>query len=1375
MKFASPLAWKGAAAAVLSTSGNITLRSAGSILDAVYEQLAPRPTGSGSALDAKLQLTGAQAQQAALDAIHTQETLQTQAYHTYWQTNRGAVRTTVASQLSIATINPTTDQITFSSPHNLQNGDEVVLRFGVNLSAENFNNTARWDLAVSPTFNLSSPPSGPVSVTANDVVRTTANELYRFHGTPGSINLSTADFTDTSKWTKLSGTIDVTSESAQTVNLKPGDVVKTAAGKLYTYKGAATSTSNLQDGSTYYAVVVDGTTIQLVSSRTDAIAGTTKAVDLQLASGTGNVAVAGLNLARYNYSTGALTGTPLSPQLQAIHDNYGSGTYDPDFVYRVSAAERAAQIAARTFQASSLDSAVSQALFSRLYPTASVPPGFVSTPDSTEGVNVQGANITLITSAAGQVGRVTGVVTLNLSQGFASLSVGDRDLLSRATANDVLGTAFSFYKYTGPTNSTFDLRGVNFGNTALWTKITPDFTTGPSSTAVAVQTNQTVLVKGSGGDALYKFIGAPGTLNLNTESYTNAARWQPVAKHSAADGVVNLQQGEVVQNTDSVTLQLFDDVDLEASGNLTVEAGTGAAVQTTGTLRLDHVQSTGNIRLVAGGDIRDVAVSGTAAAITTFGDLSLIAKNFIGGASANTPLRVQLPATSHFGADVAGPLNVQQVSADATINGVFKTISDLLVANLNTSGDSTLEVKEGDLLLGNIASGGNIYLTAARSILKAGGVATNALEVNLTGANLTMSAGTDIGATGAPIDSDLSGFVTAHAGRDIYFVQAQGTFGGVMQVDQVTSDNGTINLTAYGSIVPINAGDGQNGKSTAEVLANNIQLTSQTGGIGSIAAPFQIDSSYFATGKFDALASQAIVVSEIIGDLRLGQVKSTGSDVRLNSPASIVDADNDATADVVGNNLFLTAGAGIGTASNDLQVDSAFSAAGLLSLSSVGNTYLTEAVGSLRAGTIISSAGDLRLTVRESSATGEDLTVEAGQSITSVLGSITLLAGDNILVAAGGLVKAQNLLTIQGDNSDADSGLGTDIQILGSLDTNSTTIFGGRDADHIYLHPQALSGYTRILGDNDGLAGGDDTIILDQLPSITTSHDRPNDSLGVIRDTVDLDGRGGADNYIVNTTGSSDVRINVVDTGAAIDGADILTINGVTGTAANRDDTFLVRANFVAQLEPLVAGGLEFSPTYERINYGDSINVLRINGGDGDDRFYVDDNSALTTIDGGAGDDSFQIGQIFGADRIAPNLQAGDEVKTVETTVGFLSPGISYATTVYGGQGSDNFFVYSNQAPLKLFGEEDNDNFTVRAFVLKGSGAIATAETTVPNGGPGRRSRRVQHQRAGEHRWRHRFGYRGRAWYREERHLRGHQGRRPGCGSECLLHHGRAP
>ncbi len=229
--------------------------------------------------------------------------------------------------------------------------------------------------------------------------------------------------------------------------------------------------------------------------------------------------------------------------------------------------------------------------------------------------------------------------------------------------------------------------------------------------------------------------------------------------------------------------------------------------------------------------------------------------------------------------------------------------------------------------------------------------------------------------------------------------------------------------------------------------------------------------------------------------------------------------------------------------------------------------YVTEVAGALVVNSGVSTAGDIRLTVRDSAAAGEDLIVPVGESITTT-GSISLLAGDNVLIGSSAIIQSGVALTIWGDYGDADPGVGSNVQIFGNLSSVEILVTGGRDADTLYLHPQSLSGHVRVLGDQDGLAGGDDTIILDQLPTLTSSHDRPGDGLGVIRDTVDLDGRGGGDSYIINLTGQSDIRINVFDSGNPGDGADILTLNGVTGMAPNRNnDTFLVRANFVALMQ----------------------------------------------------------------------------------------------------------------------------------------------------------------------------------------------------------------
>src|SRR6266480_1752416 len=79
----------------------------------------------------------------------------------------------------------------------------------------------------------------------------------------------------------------------------------------------------------------------------------------------------------------------------------------------------------------------------------------------------------------------------------------------------------------------------------------------------------------------------------------------------------------------------------------------------------------------------------------------------------------------------------------------------------------------------------------------------------------------------------------------------------------------------------------------------------------------------------------------------------------------------------------------------------------------------------------------------------------------------------------------------------------------------------------------------------------------------------------------------------------------------------------------------------------------------------------------------------VTVLDGGPGQDAFQFGQLFGAARTSPDRVAfGDEIETVQTTRGYLSRGISFPTTAYGGDDNDLFTVYSNKAPLKLFGED---------------------------------------------------------------------------------------
>ena len=344
--------------------------------------------------------------------------------------------------------------------------------------------------------------------------------------------------------------------------------------------------------------------------------------------------------------------------------------------------------------------------------------------------------------------------------------------------------------------------------------------------------------------------------------------------------------------------------------------------------------------------------------------------------------------------------------------------------------------------------------------------------------------------------------------------------------------------------------------------------------------------------------------------------------------------------------------------------------------------------------------------------------------------AILLRAGANVHLTANGTLEALNTITIFGDYLNGPAGM-TNILLEGTLqgrappEAPTINVYGNSGPDVITLRPVFVYGQVYIWGRD-----GADLITVDHMPSldltrkfiggsdtspaslVTTGFDS---SLNVIRFTVNVDGQGGGDSYVVNMTGDSDYIVNVHDSGQPADGVDTLTINGMPSTS----NVFLLRANFVALMQPIgdpSAGN--YGADYERVNYDTSINELLVNGGTANDFFYVDDNSAITVLDGGPGDDFFQFGQMFGTDRTQPNVAPGDQIATVLTTVGYLSRGISYATTAYGGDGNDTFSVYSNKADLKLFGEDGNDTFIVRAFLIVGTSTVATNNTLV-NGGSG--------------------------------------------------------
>ena len=369
-------------------------------------------------------------------------------------------------------------------------------------------------------------------------------------------------------------------------------------------------------------------------------------------------------------------------------------------------------------------------------------------------------------------------------------------------------------------------------------------------------------------------------------------------------------------------------------------------------------------------------------------------------------------------------------------------------------------------------------------------------------------------------------------------------------------------------------------------------------------------------------------------------------------------------------------------------------------------------------------------------------------------GSVLLRVGDDVTTTTNSEIVAGRGIDLYGDWTNGDPHFGTTMILRGTITPGTgfvTRIFGQTDVDNIQFGDESgvagattldspgyilLGGQTRVFGD-----AGEDvmTAFYLQTMNVAAGH------------TLTLDGQAASDRYVIYTTGSQGSQrnyvINLLDTGAPGDGVDEAVIYGrdtlygvpaPAGTKYEADDIFLLRA---AQSIPgetsdspayvaLLAGrggapvssslscaagndldcyrdtitGNEPSTFVQRINYDTALNGrLTVYGRGGNDAFFADDTTATITLDGGADDDSFQIGQIFGSKRdVAEGGLAPADVFPVliATTRGWLSPGTRAPLIAQGGTGDDEFIVYSNQAELRLEGDDGNDSFTVRAFAL---------------------------------------------------------------------------
>ena len=233
----------------------------------------------------------------------------------------------------------------------------------------------------------------------------------------------------------------------------------------------------------------------------------------------------------------------------------------------------------------------------------------------------------------------------------------------------------------------------------------------------------------------------------------------------------------------------------------------------------------------------------------------------------NYPLSITLTLTSSVKAD--NPIGIQFANGAA--------------GSLTVTSNSPIVLEQ------SIITNGSATLTATGSITAA------TSQVLLTAQSLTLSdapedASGGIGNAATPLVVTLSsgGTLQASTGNAGVYLQLNSA----AVIKQVVSGNATngygdINLSADGSIEVASGTPA----GAAVITGKNITLNSPMGSVGTSAQPLLIQANSTQTasgvdrdGIVNVVASAGVVLTQVTGDLLVGQIVSYGADVALNAP-----------------------------------------------------------------------------------------------------------------------------------------------------------------------------------------------------------------------------------------------------------------------------------------------------------------------------------------------------------------------------------------------------------------------------------------------------------------------------------------------------------
>ncbi|MFY9397939.1 MAG: hypothetical protein WAR22_06195, partial [Desulfomonilia bacterium] len=165
--------------------------------------------------------------------------------------------------------------------------------------------------------------------------------------------------------------------------------------------------------------------------------------------------------------------------------------------------------------------------------------------------------------------------------------------------------------------------------------------------------------------------------------------------------------------------------------------------------------------------------------------------------------------------------------------------------------------------------------------------------------------------------------------------------------DRIVNRNGDVSISSgQGSILSLNE--------SARISGTNITLSASEGEVGKASQAIQIDTK---SGVLRAEAEGLINIAEAEGDLVIESLNTRG-DALITADGSITDLQC-AHASIIAKDITLVSeNGGIGTADNDLTLDSLD---GALTARAKDGIYLTETSGTMRVNRVASADGDVAL------------------------------------------------------------------------------------------------------------------------------------------------------------------------------------------------------------------------------------------------------------------------------------------------------------------------------------------------------------------------------------------------------------------------------